>query len=288
MYAITGITGQVGSQLAQRLLAAKLPVRAVLRDADKAVAWQEHGCEIALADMNDTAALARAFTGATGVFILLPPNFDPTPDFAQTRRIIASIREALAMARPERVVVISTVGAQATQTNLLSQLGLLEQSLRTLALPVTFLRPAWFMENAAWDIASARDTGTIAAFLQPVQRRIPMVATADIAALAATLLQETWHGARVVQLEGPHPVSPDDIAATLSSLLGREVHAEPVARDTWEALFKSQGMANPVPRMQMLDGFNQGWLSFDGDAREVRKGSTSLETVLQGLVAKTC
>jgi uncharacterized protein YbjT (DUF2867 family) len=56
------------------------------------------------------------------------------------------------------------------------------------------------MENAAWDLASARDTGVIPSFLQPLERRIPMVATADVGRVAAELLQERWQGHRVVEL----------------------------------------------------------------------------------------
>jgi hypothetical protein len=55
---------------------------------------------------------------------------------------------------------------------------------------------------------------------------------------------------------------------------------------TWEALFKSQGMKNPVPRAQMLDGFNEGWIDFEGDASSTRKGTVSLDTVPQALVAR--
>jgi hypothetical protein len=61
---------------------------------------------------------------------------------------------------------------------------------------------------------------------------------------------------------------------------------EVVPRATWEALFKSQGMKNPLPRAQMLDGFNEGWIAFEGDASSIRKGTVSLDTVLQALVAR--
>ena len=149
MYVITGITGKVGGVVARTLLAAGKPVRAVVRDPAKGQAWAGQGCDVALADMNDEASLARAFTATEAVFVLLPPHFDPSPGFTETRRIVAALRGALAAAQPARVVCISTVGAQATQPNLLSQLGLLEQGLGELPLPITFLRPAWFMENAA-------------------------------------------------------------------------------------------------------------------------------------------
>ena len=39
MFAITGITGNVGGQVARNLLAADQPVRAVVRDARKGKVW---------------------------------------------------------------------------------------------------------------------------------------------------------------------------------------------------------------------------------------------------------
>ena len=87
MYAITGITGQVGGAMARALLAAGLPVRAVLRDAGKARAWAETGVDdVALADMTDAEALTVAFTGVDGVFILPPSDFDPEPGFPRPAR----------------------------------------------------------------------------------------------------------------------------------------------------------------------------------------------------------
>jgi len=285
MYAITGITGQVGSALALNLLAAGRPVRAVVRDVAKGAAWAERGCEIALADINDSAALTRAFTGAEAVFVLLPPTFDPTDGFPESRALIASLRSALEAARPQRVVVLSTVGAQATQANLLNQLGIMERELGTLDMPVAFLRAAWFMENSLWDVAQARD-GAIANFLQPLDRKVPMVACADIAAVAAELLQEHWQGVRVVELEAQQRISPNDIAAAFAKLLGHAVNTTAVPRDNWHALFTAQGMHNPTPRMQMIDGFNEGWIYFEGGQHGSRKGVTTLEQALRGLLER--
>jgi NAD(P)H dehydrogenase (quinone) len=39
-----------------------------------------------------------------------------------------------------------------------------------------------------------------------------------------------------------------------------------------------------MPRVQMLDGFNQGWIEFEGGEAGSVKGDVALETVLQGLV----
>jgi uncharacterized protein YbjT (DUF2867 family) len=236
--------------------------------------------------MSDASALARAFAGADGVFVLIPPNFDPSPGLTEAVAVISAVREALSQARPARIVCLSTVGAQATQPNLLSQLAMMERELGTLDLPIAFVRAAWFMENAALDVASARE-GVIQSFLQPLDRAIPMIATADIGATAARLLRERWTGRRIVELRNAVPVSPNELAASFSRLLGRPVNAQVVARAEWESLFRAQGMRNPGPRMQMVDGFNQGWLSFEGgEGVEAVTGATTLETVVRGLLAR--
>jgi uncharacterized protein YbjT (DUF2867 family) len=285
MFAITGITGQVGGAVARALIEAGKGVRAVVRDAAKGAVWAQQGCEVAVAELDDTAALKKAFTGVEGVFFLLPPVFDPAPGFPEARRVVAAVREALDTARPAKVVSLSTIGAQAEQPNLLQQHQLQEQALGTLSLPIAFLRAAWFMENAAWDVAPARETGVIPSFLQPLDKPVPMVATADVGRVAAELLQETWQGRRIVELEGSR-LTPNDLAAAFSHLLGREVRMEEVARDSWETLFRSQGMKNPTPRIQMLDGFNEGWIHFEADESSTRKGTVSLDTVLKALIAR--
>ena len=286
MFAITGITGNVGGEVARTLLAANKPVRAVLRDPGKGARWSAQGCEVAHADIDDDAALTAAFKGAKGVFVLVPPTFDPAPGFPEAQARAATLRSALDEARPERVVYLSTVGAQAIQPNLLTQHSIIERVLGELSMPITFLRPGWFMENASWDIAPARDDAVILSFLQPLDKAVPMVATADIGRVAAKLLLETWHGSRVVELEGPQRVTPNQIAATFSDLLGHPVRVEAVPRRSWESLFKSQGMKNPTPRIRMLDGFNEGWIEFENGEAGSRKGETALKTVLKQLIER--
>jgi uncharacterized protein YbjT (DUF2867 family) len=268
------------------LLAANQQVRAVVRDADKGRAWADRGCEVAQATIEDAASLTTAFRGAEGVFVLVPSSFDPTPGFPEARTIGVTLRAALEAASPARVVYLSTIGAQATRSNLLTQHTIIEEALGTLPTPITFLRPAWFMENCSWDVAPARAQGVIPSFLQPLDKPVPMVATADIGRVAAGLLQEKWSGRRVVELEGPQRVAPNEIASTFAKLLGRPVRVEAVPRQSWEGLFKSQGTKNPLPRMQMLDGFNEGWIEFENGEASSQKGSVALESVLKALITR--
>jgi uncharacterized protein YbjT (DUF2867 family) len=182
------------------------------------------------------------------------------------------------------VVFLSTVGAQVAEFNLLNNSKITEAGLRTMRVPVAFLRAAWFMENASWDVEAAK-AGVVPSFLQPVDHPIPMVATADVGRTAADLLRESWTGQRIVELEGPRRYSANDVAAAFAEAVGHSVRMDPVPRDTWEALFRSQGMKHPMPRIRMIDGFNEGWIDFEGDGAEHRTGRVPLEAVLEDLVA---
>jgi NAD(P)H dehydrogenase (quinone) len=285
MYAVTGITGKVGAAVARSLLSADQRVRAVVRDAAKGAAWASLGCDIAVADSADAGALAKAFEGTQGVFAMLPPIFDPAPGFPEAREFIASIYSALAAAKPNKVVALSTIGADALQPNLLNGLGLMEDALKTLPMPVSFLRAAWFMENATWDIASARN-GSIQSYLQPLDRPVPMIATDDVGRTAAALLQEEWNGPRVVELEGSQRGSPNALADAFAKVLARPVRAQAVPRDQWESIFRAQGMKNPTPRMQMLDGFNAGWIDFPNRGANARKGCIGIDQAVATMIQR--
>jgi hypothetical protein len=43
-------------------------------------------------------------------------------------------------------------------------------------------------------------------------------------------------------------------------------------------------MKRPEPRIEMLDGFNQGWIDFEGGEAHTCKGKVEIKTVLRGLV----
>jgi uncharacterized protein YbjT (DUF2867 family) len=285
MFAVTGITGQVGAAVARSLLSADQPVRAVVRDRSRSAPWAQLGCDIAIADLSDTEALTAAFAGTAGVFAMVPPVFDPAPGFPEAMVFIDPLRAALASAKPARVVALSTVGAEAPQSNLLNVLGRMEDALGSLPMPVAFLRAAWFMENAARDIDSAR-SGLIQSDLQPLDRAVPMVSTDDVGRAAAALLQERWDGKRVVELEGPQRVSPHALASAFAKALGTPVRAEVVPRERWESILSAQGMKNPTPRIQMIEGFNAGWIDFADRGAHARKGSISIEQAITTLTQR--
>lgn len=281
MYLVTAITGQVGGVVADTLLQQGKMVRGFTRNKTKAQQALGTNIELVEGEMDNLPAIEQALAGVDVVFFLMPPNFDPGEGFPESKQIMAVWQQALAASKVKRVVCLSTIGAQAAQLNLLTQLQLLEQRFSQLPQPVCFLRAGWFMENCLWDLADVRG-GNYNSFLQPLDREISMVSILDVGRVAAELMLENWQGKRIVELQGPQKVSPVDIAQTFSQLLGHNVASHIVPRHSWQDLFAAQGMQHPLPRIQMLDGFNQGWIDF---ATEPELGQVSLQQALAKLLA---
>jgi len=151
---------------------------------------------------------------------------------------------------------------------------------------ITFLRPGWFMENSIWDVAPATRNGVIPSFLQPLDKPVPMVATADVGRLAADLLQETWTGHRVVEFGRAKSRDPNEIAATLHRTARQ-------AGENGSRAGRNLGIAvliarheEPHTRIPNADGFNEGWIEFERGEAGSRKGKVALETVLQTLIER--
>jgi uncharacterized protein YbjT (DUF2867 family) len=289
MYAIMGITGNVGGSTARALLQEGKKVRGIVRNKAKAAAWETAGVELAVADVSNSAALESAFRDLEGVFVMIPPNFAPAAGYPETRAIIAAVRKALAAAQPAKAVYLSSVGAQRENgLGLITQSHILEQEMSSLPISNTFIRAAWFLENYQWDVGPARGESAIDVFLTPPERPLPMVATDDIGRLASKALQQDWTGNRYLELEGPARYSPLDVAAAFARHLNRQVLAKPVPRDQWAGLFEKQGMPpdRTGPRMEMLDGFNSGWIDFASTGAEHFLGVRTLDDVIRDLLQK--
>jgi NAD(P)H dehydrogenase (quinone) len=290
MFTILGITGNVGGATAQALLAAGKKVRGIVRDKSKAAYLAKQGVELVTGDISDTESLVKAMQGSEGVFVMNPPNFAPKPGFPETKASLSNIQAALAKATPPKAVYLSSIGAQHDRgLGLITQSHMLEEIMGKLPIPNAFIRAGWFLENYQWDVQSARESGQLDAYLEPVTRGFPMVATQDIGELAAKTLVESWKGNRVLELEGPKRYSPLEAAKAFSKVLGREVNVRSIPRSQWHEKFVAQGMPadSTGARIEMVEGFNSGWIDFERGGTEHFKGKVTIEQVIKGLVAKT-
>jgi NAD(P)H dehydrogenase (quinone) len=290
MYAVMGITGKVGGAVASTLLAKGEKVRGIVRNPEKAAEWQKQGVELFKADYDDVDALTAAFTGVAGVFVMVPPNFAPTPDFAETKATLKVLHEALSRALPAKAVYLSSIGAeQASGLGLITSSHLLEEALGDLPFSHAFLRAGWFIENSAGDVASALNEGKILFQLHPLDRKFSLVATADIGNAGGETLTQNWTGIRHIEVAGPERYSPLDIADAFADAVGHPIEAIPVPRGEWETLWVSQGMpeGRTAPRAEMVDAFNSGWIHFGVPGTEHVGGTTPLRAVIAQRVTRS-
>ena len=114
-FVVCGATGNIGSRIAVMLLAAGEPVRIVGRERVRLGPLASKGAEPWPGDIDDTAFLEKAFSGARGAFILIPPRHD-APDLREYQdRLGASLVAAVSNARIPRVVALSSIGAHLSE-----------------------------------------------------------------------------------------------------------------------------------------------------------------------------
>ena len=222
MFIVLGASGNTGKVVAETLLTQKKKVRVVLRDAAKGQAWKEGGADVSIADVEDGAALKRAFSGAEGGYVLLPPNFSSSHVRVDNNRRARAIAAAVEAAGVPHVVMLSSVGAQqADGTGPVLGLRDAEATFTRAHAAVTFVRAAYFMENWGGALYAVAQ-GVLPTFLLADQA-IPMVATRDIGTAVARLLAEGGSGKRVIELAGPREYSPRDVAAALARIVGKPI-----------------------------------------------------------------
>jgi len=287
MYLIAGVSGKTGAAAATALLEKGQPVRVLVREEDKGKPWRERGAEVAVASLDDAAGLTRALQGVKGAYLLVPPDLASTDFMGRGRRILGAMSEALGNARVPHVVFLSSIGAQ--QEKGTGPVLILREGEKVLSglrsARVTFLRPAYFMENIGSVVAVARDQGVLPCLFDP-NRRIAMVATADIGRMAAQALLEPPAHKEIVELEALKETSYSDAARILAKHLGRKVEAVRIPEEGVVPTLVQAGLSEQVAGLfkEMAHGLETGLMCFqDGDARHVR-GPATLESVLARLV----
>jgi NAD(P)H dehydrogenase (quinone) len=284
MFAVMGITGNVGGTIADTLLLHGKKVRGIVRDAAKARAWQDKGVEIFVSNYDDK--LSAAFSGVEGVFVMIPPNLLPEPGFPDSVAKIAAVKNAIIAAKPPNAVFLSSWGSeQPSGLGIVTTNRILEQELGNTGVRSAFLRPAWFMENIVYSLPTARSTGKYFSFYQPLGRAYAMVATKDVGRVGAEVLLQSWKGNRLIEISGPSNYSSNDVAAALETAIGQPVAPVAVPCENWVETLAQNGM--PADRsgayIELVESINSGWIHFGVPETEHLKGTIDLVTTVKAL-----
>ena len=285
MYAIAGVTGHTGKAVAETLQAKGQPLRVIVRDQAKGAPWKGRGAEVAVASVDDEAALTGALSGAKGAYVLLPPDAVTTDFFGSRARMVDAIGRAAVKARLPHLVLLSSIGAQIPEgTGPIAALHHAERSFEQLGIGTTFVRASYFLENYGGGLAPAKNNGVLPSFL-PANRSHSVVATTEIGRTAAQALLDGPRGRRVIELSGPVDVTPADVAAALGELLGRTVNVVEAPLDAVVPTFMSFGMSQQMAELyrEMYAAFLAGGITWEGTGERVR-GSIGVKDGLRAML----
>src|SRR5690606_5340709 len=194
---VTTPTGNVGAHLLRLLVQAGERPRALLRDPARLPADVAGHVDAVAMDSWDAGAVAEATRGLTALYWVSPTATDRDP--LQAHAVAAAgVRAAVQRNGIGRVVVQSSVGAEKrTGAGEIDGLAATELALDATGAAVTHLRCGYFFTNLLME-AEAIGGGVLATAMD-LDRPLPWVAPADIAAVAAVrLLSVSWTG-RCVQ-----------------------------------------------------------------------------------------
>ncbi|GAA2145672.1 NAD(P)H-binding protein [Actinomadura napierensis] len=216
----------------------------IVRDPARLPEPVRERAEVVTGSHGDAEVVHRAFEGADAVFWLVPPDSSLAPEDAY-RGFTRPAAKALAAHGVGHVVGISALGRS---TPVAGRAGLVTASLdmddliadtgvayRALANPS-------FFENLLEEADAIREKGVFTDAVA-ADRRAPLVAVADIAAVAAgLLLDRSWTGNGSVPVLGPRDLSPNDLARIMTEQLGRPVRYERQPLDDLHATLVGYGL----------------------------------------------
>lgn len=286
-YAIMGASGHTGQAVASKLLDNGQNVRVIGRSADRLQPLVQRGAEAYAAEAADRAALVRAFSGAGGVYAMMPPNIAASDLRAYQDGISDAIGTALEQARVPHVVVLSSYGAdKESGTGPVVGLRYLEQRIsRISGINAFFIRAGYFMENTLPQAQVIRQFNRVAGPLRPDLKE-PMIATRDIGAFAAEcLLKLDFNGQQARELLGHRDIDYREVAAIIGKAISKpDLGYVQLPDDQVRGFFIQMG-ASPAfadAMLQMSAALNSGHMR----ALEPRSAANTTPTSLEEFVSQ--
>ncbi len=223
MLTIMGATGNIGSKLADRLLAKNRRVKVIGRSAGRLQPFVDRGATAAVGDAGDSDFLSQAFSGSKAVFAMIPPDY-AAQDFRQYQNEIGrQIATAIEKSGVSHVVNLSSHGAHLSEkTGPIKGLRDQEQRLNQLdAVHILHLRPTFFMENMLMNIDMIKNMGINGGHIRG-DLPFAMIATEDIAEVAAQhLLERNFSGKTIRELLGPWDISMEEATRIIAEKIGK-------------------------------------------------------------------
>lgn len=243
MNIVLGATGQVGFMLVNVLLKKGQSVRAVVRNESKTRKLRKMGVQVFVADYLDKEALIKAFHGGKTAFLLTPENPKSENHIEEIRLMISNYREAVKASGINKIVGLSSMGAQhESDTGNLFASYLLEQAFSGLNIEQVFVRPAYYYSNWVGYLELVLTQGILPTFFPP-EMKLPMLSPSDVAEFLADIIIRETPQERIYEICGPHDYNSLDIARIFQNALNKDVTLQQILPDEWESTLTQAGFS---------------------------------------------
>jgi len=235
MILLTGASGKTGKAILSALKQRGTATRVLVRSTEQAAELANLGAaEAVIGDLRDRPSLVKAVKGCERVYYICP---NVTPDEVQIGKTLLEIAKNENI---KRFVYHSVLHPNIETMPHHWQKMRMEEALFESGLDFTILQPCAYMQNILASWKTITETG-----VYPVPyaatARISIVDLMDVAAAAALVLSDPGYENAIFELAGPQPLSQDEVAATLSKILGRSVIAKVVDRNAWAESARTSG-----------------------------------------------
>lgn len=252
MNIVLGATGQIGFMLANNLFKKGQPVRAVVRDEAKANELKKIGIEVFVADYLDKEALIKAFRGGRTTFLLTPESPNPENYLDEVNLIIDNYREAIQASGINKIVGLSSMGAQhESDTGNLVASYLLEHAFSGLNIEQIFVRPAYYYSNWIGYLELIMAEGILPTFF-PLEMKLPMISPIDVAEFLADVMIRETPQERIYEVCGPRDYSSLDIVRIFEKVLNKNITLQQILPDEWESTLEQAGFTSDGAKNFML------------------------------------
>jgi uncharacterized protein YbjT (DUF2867 family) len=286
MFVVTGASGNTGSVVADRLLAAGKKVYGISRSADHLRRFEQEGGTPLVAQLTDVEALAEAFREAEGVYLMIPPDTTARDVRAQQDAVTDAYAEALERSKVKNVVALSSIGADKSErTGPVVGLHRMEERLSRIAgLNILFLRAGYFMENLLAQMSVIQKLGKLMGPLRP-ELKLPMIATRDIGAAAAeALLKCDFEPGTRRELLGQRDLCMDEATEIIAAAIEQpELFYTQASDDDVHAAMLQMGMSSDFVRLilEMSAALNARYMRALEPRSEANTTLTSFETFVE-------
>jgi uncharacterized protein YbjT (DUF2867 family) len=272
-FVVTTPTGHIGSKLANILLERKSEITLIARRPEKVKHLASRGAKVIAGEHNDPAIVEQAVQCADALFWLTPAEMTSHDPIGDARRMADAGASALRKNPNLHVVQLSSAGAfLPSGTGPIVGLHDTEEKFRAVGKNIVSLRPNEFMENVFFSMQTITTQGSMYGTV-PGSMRAPLIATHDIAEIAADFLLKPVNGHRIVDIVGPEELSFDDVAQIIGQNIGKTVRYVTIPGDKFkEALVQvgaSRQMADLFVEMEAASPNIMG--KYLGDEKRVGK-----------------